>query len=135
MIKRLVVAALLVAGLCSPAFAQLTGPIYCNQSAAYDAATNGATRLITAKTNKQVLICGFVLFGGGTANVGFVSGTGTNCGTGQANVTPQFALTAQSGVSDQAAAWRGLQVGSGLDICIKTSAGVAVQGVLYFNQD
>jgi len=135
MVKRLLVAALLVAGLCSPAFAQLSGPIYCNQSSIYDAATNGTTRLITAKTNKQVLICGFVLFGGGTANVGLVSGTGTNCGTNQANVTPKFPLAAQSGVSDQAAAWRGLQVSSGLDICIKTSAGVAVQGVIYFNQD
>lgn len=113
----------------------MAGPIYCNQSAIYDASTNGATRLITAKTNKQVLICGFALFGGGTANVGLVTGTGTNCGTGQANVTPQFPLTAQVGVSDQAAAWRGLQVASGVDVCIKTSAGVAVQGVVYFNQD
>lgn len=119
----------------TPVHAQFSGSVHCNQSAIYDTNTNGATRLVTAKSGKQILICGFVLFGGGTANVGFVSGTGTNCGSSQANVTPQFNLTAQARIADQSPVFRGLIVGPTLDLCIKSSAGVAVQGIIYFNQD
>lgn len=122
-------AALLVA----PA-AKADGGIACDRAAIYDASTNGATKLITGATKTKVYICGFVMFGGGTANVSLKTGTGTNCGTGTAALTPAFNLVAQAKVDDQSAYWRGLVADIATDVCINTSAGVAVQAIVYYTQ-
>lgn len=132
--KRLLPAAALAAGLAmafaAPAAAQ--SALACNKTAIYDASTNGATKLVTGASTSPIYICGYQLFAGGTANVSLVTGTGTNCATGQAALTPAFPLVAQGGVADPSPFWRGLVVNSSTDLCIKTSAGVAVQGVVYY---
>jgi hypothetical protein len=132
--KHLIVAAGVLLALLSPAIAQ-SGPVSCPSSAIYDASTNGATKLVTGLSTRTITICGYQLFAGGTASVSLVSGTGTNCGSNQAAVTPAYPLVAQTGVADQSPVFRGLQVGRSLDLCIKTSAGVAVQGVVYYSQE
>lgn len=133
--KRLLAAAGLLLALLSPAFGQSGPNIACPNAAIYDASTNGATKLVTGLSTRNIYICGFILFAGGTANVSLVTGTGTNCGTGQAALTPAFNMVAQSGVADQSDRFRGLAVGRSLDLCIKTSAGVAVQGIVYYSQE
>lgn len=132
--KRIALAAIALLALLSPAFAQ-SGPVSCPSSAIYDASTNGATKLVTGLSTRNIYICGYQLFAGGTASVSLVTGTGTNCATSQAAVTPAYPLIAQTGVADQSPVFRGLAVGRSLDLCIKTSAGVAVQGVVYYSQE
>ncbi|MFA6267670.1 MAG: hypothetical protein WC670_18380 [Pseudolabrys sp.] len=124
-----VIAALLV-GFAAPALAQ----VGCDQSASYDASTNGATRLVTGDSVNRVYVCGFTIVAGGTATVGLVTGTGTNCATGQAALTPSWSMVAQTVVPDSSPAWRGLLAAPGLDVCIKTNAGVAVQAIVYFSK-
>lgn len=115
------------------AYAQDSTGAACNSSAIYDASTNGATKIISGVAADRVFICGFDLFAAGTVNVKLVSGTGTNCASSTANITPAFEFTAQTGLVDPAAYWRGLTPAPlGNDVCISTSAGVPVQAIVYY---
>lgn len=106
----------------------------CRSSVVYDASTNGSTKLVTGASTKTVYVCGFTLMAGGTVNVSLVYGTGTNCATGETAATPAFQMVAQTNITDSSVFWRGLSAPIGKDLCIKTSAGVAVQAILYYVQ-
>lgn len=121
--------------LSAPSRAQQVGSIYCSQNAQYDASTNGATRVFTANatSGRSVYICGYVVNVGATAtNVRFSYGTGTNCGTGTTSLTPLFVLPIAGKAEDDSPVWRGLTVPAGNDLCIFTSAGNAVQAIVYY---
>lgn len=125
-------------GLSIPASAQGVSPnqmFGCNQSAQYDASTNGATRLVPAATNKQIYVCGWNFNSAGTVNVNLEYGTGGTCGTGTVNITPAFQFTAQTGNTDHLPVYTGIKPVPLLnDLCINTSAGVAVQAIVYYTQ-
>jgi hypothetical protein len=137
-LASLLLAMLVLSPASSPAVAD---PVYasqvvaCTRSAIYDAATNGSTKLVTGTATQQIYVCGFVLFGGGTATVKLTYGTGGTCGAGTASITPAFSLVAQSQVVDHRTFYAGLPPApAGNDVCITTSAGVAVQGIVYYAQ-
>lgn len=109
--------------------------IACTRAAIYDASTNGSTKLVTGTASQQIYVCGFALFGGGTANVKLTYGTGGTCGTGTASITPAFALIAQAQIVDHQTFYAGLTpVPVSNDLCINASAGVAVQAIVYYSQ-
>lgn len=115
--------------------AQQVGLLACSQNAIYDASTNGATRLVAAATgsSRQIYLCGYTLNVGAVAtNVALKYGTGTACATGTTALTPTFVLPAAGQVREDASAWRGLTVPAGNDLCLVTSAGNPVQGIVYF---
>ncbi len=122
------------AGAAAGTLASRPPVVFCQQSAIYDASTNGATQLVALVAGQSVRVCGFDLFAAGTASVSLVSGTGTNCGTGQAQVTPAFQLTTQTGIVDPGRTVRGLNGPAGAALCLLTSAGVAVQAIEHFSQ-
>jgi hypothetical protein len=129
--------ALLFAALLSaiprPAHAQI--PISCTSTALYDASTNGTTQLVAAITNARIYVCGFVFWSAGTANVQLQQGTGTNCGTGTVNMTPAFRFAGTSGVGVTSLGnYQGLSTTLSQALCINSSAGVAVQAIVYFAQ-
>lgn len=109
----------------APAHAQ----VYCDQTALYDASTNGATQVIAAPgVNARIWICGYVVFTGSSAtNVGLVYGTGTNCGTGQTKLTPAWQLPANFGLPDNSSNFAGLMAPPAQAVCVNTSAGNPVQ--------
>ena len=101
----------------------------------YDASTNGSTLLVTGVANKQIYICGWNILAAGTANVKFVYGTGGTCGSGTTAMTPAFQFTTQVGNVDHLPVYTGiLPAPASNDVCINTSAGVAVQAILYYTQ-
>lgn len=135
----LVIAALVSAALIVTAYGQgtsrhLTGMTACTASAVYDASTNGATQLVALAAGKTIYVCGYTLFSGGVANVSLVYGTGANCVTGQTAMTPAFQLGSQVGVDDASSYYRGMATAAGNALCIKTSAGVAVQALVFYTQ-
>jgi hypothetical protein len=117
--------------LLSPAHSQ---QLTCNQNVKYDASTSGSTRLFTANATSpnQVYICGYLINVGPAINVGFTYGTGTNCGTGTTALTPVYVLPIAGQIFDDAGIWHGLTVPAGKDLCISTSAGTAVQAIVYY---
>lgn len=122
----------------APASAQGVSPnqmFGCNQSAFYDASTNGSTKLVTGNSTQRIYVCGWDLWAGGTVNVKLVYGTGGTCGAGTTAITPAFQFTAQTGVVDHLPVYTGAPpVPVSNDLCINTSAGQPVQGVFYYTQ-
>jgi hypothetical protein len=115
-----------------PTMAQGVGT-FCNASAIYDASTSGSTKLVTGTASTRIFVCGFDLYAGGTANVKLVYGTGGTCGTGTTSITPAFQFLAQTGLIDPTSSWRGLTpVPLANDLCLNSSAGVAVQAIVYY---
>lgn len=104
----------------------------CTKSKVYDASTNGATLLVAA--GSDMYICGYSLFAAGTVNVDLRFGTqATNpCDTGATKLTPAYQFIAQTGVVDSSPYFRGMHVPANNQLCINTSAGVAVQAVVYY---
>jgi hypothetical protein len=134
MIRR-VAAFLLAAALwCILADGVQAQEINCRSTVVYDASTNGSTKLITGIAQGNVYICGFNIWAAGTATVKVVYGTGTNCATNQTAMTPAYSLVTQTGIADGSSVWRGLLAPAGVDVCIVTSAGVAVQAQIYYAQ-
>lgn len=140
MMRFLAALGLCLALLTTPAAAQGVSPnqmFGCNQSAKYDASTNGSTRLVVGVANKQTYVCGWNIMSGGTANVKFVYGTQvTNpCDTGTTNITPAWQLTAQISEIDHLPVYTGiLPAPVSNDVCINVSAGTPVQAILYYTQ-
>lgn len=114
--------------------AQQIGAIYCSQALQYDASTNGNTRIATSATGRTIYVCGFVFGAAAAVNVSLVYGTGTNCGTGTTQLTPAFQFTAAGFLSNPGDVYRGINVPNGQDLCVKTSAGVAVQALVNITQ-
>lgn len=111
-----------------------TEVISCAQSAIYDTNTSGSTQLVGALGGKIIYVCGYSLFSAGGVNVNLQYGTGSNCGTGTTKITPAYQLTAQTGLVDGSPYYRGLATTASQQLCLNTSAGVAVQAIVYYTQ-
>lgn len=125
----------------------LTGDIQCDQQKIYDASTNGNTELVAISGSTHVYVCGYTIFSAGTVNVSLVAGTGTACASSasgtpstgtsgaSAGLTPAWQFTTQTGIQSAWAAHGFLfDAGSANALCLKTSAGVAVQAEVYYAQ-
>lgn len=109
------------------------GLIQCDSTAIYDASTNGSTELVALTSGRTIYVCGYAFSVGGTAtNVKLIYGTGTACATGPNNMTPAYQIAANGGMVDRAAFAQGLKTASANALCINTSAGNAVQGIVYY---
>lgn len=127
----LLVALLLIAGAVSvgPIEAQTVTPRVCSKAVVYDASTNGATQLVAA--GNGIYICGYTLFAAGSVNVNL--GFASACTATLTALTPAYRFTTQTGITDPSPYFRGMFVPSGNALCINTSAGIAVQAVVYFD--
>lgn len=110
----------------------LAGVIQCDKSITYDASTSGSTELQALTAARTIYVCGYTVAAAGTVNVKLIYGTGTACATGSNNLTPAWQLIAQAGVGDASTFWRGMKTASANALCINTSAGVAVQAIVYY---
>lgn len=106
----------------------------CNQVVIYDGSTSGESELIPGVTGKNIYLCGFTLWSAGTVTVSIVWGTGSSC-TGANKLTPAYQFTAQTGIVDHLPVYEGIGgIPSPNNICLNTSAGVAVQAMVYYAQ-
>jgi len=106
----------------------------CNVAVTYDQSTLGSTQLVPLAAGQTIYICGYTIFSNGTANVEIDGGTGTACATGTVKIVPAYQFQAQSGISDQSSIYRGLRTAAGAALCIKSSAAVPVQAIIYYAQ-
>lgn len=112
-----------------------TGNIGCNSMAKYDASTSGSTQLVALASSQIIRVCGYEIRTGGTAtNVKFVYGTGSNCATGAADITPAFQLAANDGQISRSPVYQGMATIASNALCINASAGNAVQAIVYYTQ-
>lgn len=125
----------------------LIGDVVCTSSKIYDASTNGNTELVAISGSKHIYVCGYEILAAGTVNVSLVTGTGTACASAasgtpstgtsgaSAGLTPAWQFTTQTGKLSAypSHGWL-LDTGSANALCLKTSAGVAVQAQVFYSQ-
>lgn len=108
--------------------------VSCGSIASYSASTSGKTKIVTGISGRGVHICRYVIVWGGTATVSLGTGTGTDCGTTYTAITPAYSGAATSpALVDGADYFQGLQTASSEDLCVNTSAGVAIQVMVYYS--
>lgn len=130
--KLLILLALLVG---TPALAQQSVTVPATTaSVPVTISTATTTRLIVGAASKSIYITAVDIVAAGTGNIQFISGTGATCGTGTANVSGNYNLTAQSGFSkgtDLGVVWV-LPVAASL--CAVTSQAVGMPGSISYAQ-
>ena len=112
--------------------AGLADVVGCNSSAAFSAGFNQTTLLIAGVPGESLYICAILATPDTTGTGKLVSGTGTLCGTGTADMTGAMEIFFA----------HKLHLGSGLgyimkapigeDICMTTGGGAAFTGMLWF---
>lgn len=130
-------------GSAVPSGAQLTGVrsganmvamIQASASAAISVSTATTTQLVALSSGQLIYVTSFDVIAGGTGNITFVYGTGTNCGTGTTSLTGAYNLTAQAGIAKGSGIGPVLVVPSGNALCVTTSAAVQMSGSVSYTQ-
>ena len=80
------------------------------------------------QTNQAISVTSISLIAAGTTNVQFVYGTGTNCGTGQGNLTGNYQLTAQVGFTLGNGSGVVLVLPKNTALCVVNSQAIAIPG-------
>ena len=112
----------------------LTGLIACDNAAVLSMSTATTTQAIALVAGKSIYVCGFVINGAGTTTGRLVQGTGTNCGTGQSNVTPTFNLIAGATVAQGSGVGQVIKTNAGSALCVTNSAAIALNVLITYTQ-
>ena len=112
----------------------LAGIVACDTSAQIAVSTVTTTQIVALVSGKSIFVCGFVLNGGGTTTAKLVYGTGTNCATGQVNLTPAFSLAVASTISAGGGLGYLLKTAAANALCVTNSAAVAANVLVSYTQ-
>ena len=119
------------------AFAQ-TSPYpgqVCNATAVYSASTSGLTQMVAAVANARVWVCSYrIVVGAVATNVGLSTGTGSNCGTNTAALTPLWVLLASGQLLVAEPFGNSMTTPPGNALCVNTSGANAVQVEVRYSQ-
>jgi|SRR5215475_14810364 len=100
--------------------------------------TATTTRFVTGAAGQSIYVVHWIIVAGGTAtNVTFVTGTGTNCGTGQSSLTGAMtvaATTQASMIISGSGTGAVLVVPVGQDLCLTNSAAQPIAGSLAYSR-
>jgi len=124
---------LLLALLIGPASAQPVIPLT-QASVPITISTATTTQLVALKSGQSIYVTSVSVIAVGTGNIQFVYGTGSNCATGQGNITGNYNLTAQVGFTlgnGSGVVW---VVPAGNALCAVTSQSVGMPGSLSYAQ-
>ena len=102
--------------------------IQASQSTPISVASGATTQLIAGTAGQAIYVTSYDFMAGGTVNATLVYGTGSNCATGQGNLTGAYPLIAQAGISKGNGTGVVLYVPQGNALCITTSSSQLVAG-------
>ena len=112
----------------------LTGIIQADNSAAISVSTATTTQIVALASSKKIYVTSLDVIAGGTGNIKFVYGTGSNCGTGTTDLTGAYNLTAQAGIAKGGGLGPVLVVPASNALCVTTSAAVQMSGSVAYTQ-
>ena len=105
-----------------------------NSSAPINVSTATTTQIVALVSGKAVYVTSFDVVAGGTGNITFEYGTGSNCGTGTTVLTGAYNLTAQAGIAKGSGIGAILVVPAGNALCVLTNAAVQMSGSVSYQQ-
>lgn len=103
-------------------------------TAAINVSTATTTQLVALASSQQIRVTGLTVVAGGTGNITFVYGTGSNCGTGTTSLSGAIPLVANVGFTMGAGLGPVLIVPASQALCITTSAAVQMSGWITYAQ-
>lgn len=109
-------------------------PPAADSSAAINVSTATTTQIVALASSKKIYVSSFDVIAGGTGNITFVYGTGSNCGTGTTSLTGPYNLTAQAGIAKGNGLGAVLVVPASNALCVTTSAAVQMSGSVSYTQ-
>lgn len=112
----------------------LTGIIQADASVKIDMSTATTTQLVALSSSKKIYITAWDVIAAGTGNIKLVYGTGSNCGTGTTDLTGNYNLTAQAGISKGSGLGPVVVVPASQALCATTSAAVQMSGSVAYTQ-
>ena len=112
----------------------LAGIVACDSSALIVVSTATTSQIIALASGKSIYVCALAINGGGTTTAKLVYGTGTNCATGQTNLTPAFSLALATTVSLGGGMGYVTKTPSGNALCVTNSAAVAANVLVAYTQ-
>lgn len=92
------------------------------------------TQLVALSGSTVIYVTSFDVIAGGTGNITFEYGTGSNCATGKTALTGAYPLVAQAGIAKGSGVAAVLKVPSGNALCVLTSAAVQMSGSVSYIQ-
>lgn len=98
----------------------------CDQQSVISGNTAATAQLAALSAGRQVVVCGVLFTGGGATTAKLVRGTGTNCGTNQADMTGPLEL----GDNVPIEYYGTLRTAVGEALCWTNSGAVQVSGVV-----
>ncbi len=101
-------------------------------SVAVTMSTATTTKMVTGVAAKSIYVTNWNIISAGTTNITWVTGTGTNCGTGQTGLSGTYQLTAQVGASIGIGFGAVLVVPVGQDLCLTNSQAISIPGSLAY---
>jgi hypothetical protein len=114
--------------------ANLVAVSQANATAAINVSTATTTQLVALSSGQVIHVTAASVIAGGTGNLTFVYGTGTNCGTGTTSLTGAYPLIANAGLSIGSGLGPVLVVPAGNALCVTTSAAVQMSGHVAYTQ-
>lgn len=114
--------------------ANMVSLIQANASAAISVSTATTTQIVALSSSLKIYVTSFDVIAGGTGNITFVYGTGSNCGTGTTSLTGAYNLTAQAGIAKGNGLGPVLVVPASNALCVTTSAAVQMSGSVAYTQ-
>lgn len=114
--------------------ANMVAMLQASASAPINVSTATTTQIVALSGSTKIYVTSFDVIAGGTGNITFVYGTGTNCGTGQTALTGAYNLTAQAGIAKGSGIGPVLVVPAGNALCVLTSAAVQMSGSVSYTQ-
>lgn len=114
--------------------ANLVAVSQANATAAINVSTATTTQLVALSSGQVIHVTAASVVAGGTGNITFVYGTGTNCGTGTTSITGAYPLIANAGLSIGSGLGPVFVVPAGNALCVTTSAAVQMSGHVAYTQ-
>jgi hypothetical protein len=102
---------------------------------AVNQATSGNNdELVGEQSGQIVYLCGFGLVTDGAVEVQFIGGTGTDCGTGETDLTGPMSFAANGGISVPNGGVPQFATAASSDLCLELSGAVEVNGWVAYVQ-
>lgn len=109
--------------------------IACDQAAQINfAAAGGPTELVALTANKSIRVCAFVVVASGAGTFKFQRGTGSNCGTGTADVVPVMTLATGVPINHGSGYGQLFPVTVSNALCATTTGAVQVSGFVTYTK-
>ena len=94
--------------------------------------STGSTQIIALTSGQRIYICGYDIIAGGTVNVTFREGDGTNCNTNTVSKTGAYPLTAQTGLVRSVTGFVQWKTTASRAFCLNLDAAVQVSGIVTY---